>query len=118
MQQNQSYRRQLMCILQDLRSIWHFFLASISEVSEQIPAEEMFQEKGTDGAHILIELDCYQLVVRLLVQNTTHYIVLLQVLCNWMGQTDKNRRQKKDELRKLCRKMSSAGVREDTIVLY
>jgi len=44
MQWNGSYHRQLMHILQDFRSIWHCFLASISEVSEQIPAEEMFQE--------------------------------------------------------------------------
>lgn len=44
-QWNGSYHRQLTHILQDLRSIWHFFLARISEVSEQIPAEESRKKK-------------------------------------------------------------------------
>lgn len=96
-----------------------FFLAITSEVN-RLQLKKCFKKKATDVANTLREHpDCYQ-VWRLLVQNTTHWVVLLQVLCNWMVQTDKNLRaeKKKGELRKPCKKTSLAEVNGYTSVLY
>lgn len=121
MQWNKSCHRQFMCILQDLRSTWQvFFLASILEASEQVTAEETFQEASNR---------CSQLPERASLTATKFgdFLFKIQVI-EWsftsLLQLDGSdwqkfeSREKKGKLRKPCKKMSLAGVNEYTSVLY